>query len=240
MSEDAARAYVGELVERLRGLLGSDLAGAYLIGSLALGGYQPGRSDIDVAAVSRRELERDEKEAVVAACRHEALPCPARKLELVVYARELAPAFEVNLNTGAGEPLHAGFDPALEPSFWFVLDLAIARASSVVLVGPPASELLPVAPHGELVAAAREALAWFLENDPAADNLVLTACRTRRFLDEGVWSSKTDAGEWAVRRLPDPDVARAALALRRGEPGAELSRDAAAAFAQAHALPAAA
>jgi Domain of unknown function (DUF4111) len=67
---------------------------------------------------------------------------------------------------------------------------------------------------------------------------VLNAARSRRFLDEGVWSSKAEAGTWALDRLPERDVVEAALALRRRDPGAALSREAAAAFARAHALPA--
>jgi Domain of unknown function (DUF4111)/Nucleotidyltransferase domain len=236
VSEDTARAYVRELVRRLRSVLGDELVGAYLIGSLALGGYEPGRSDVDVAAVVERELSVEVKEAVVAACRHEALGCPARKLELVLYAQGRMPAFELNLNTGAGEPLHAGFDPSAEPAFWFVLDLAIAHANAEALAGPPPAEVLPGVARGELEAAVRESLQWFLAHDAPPDDLVLNAARTRRFLDEGVWSSKVEAGEWALRRLPDREVVEAALAIRRREPAAELSREAAATFARAIAL----
>jgi hypothetical protein len=238
VSEDAARAYVDELVSRLRAVLGEELVGVYLIGSLALGGYEPGRSDIDVAVVARAPLAVSSKEAVVAACRHEALPCPARKLELVVYALGRMPAFELNLNTGAGEPLHAGLDASTEPAFWFVLDIAIARASGVAVVGPPPAETLPEVPRDALEAAVRESSDWFSTHDAPADDLVLNAARTRRFLDEGVWSSKAEAGAWAIARLPDRGIVGAALALRRREPGAELSRAEAAAFARAHALPA--
>ena len=237
MSADAALAYADEVVRRLRGVLGDDLLGAYLIGSLALGGYEPGRSDVDLAAVTAGRLRAGEADAIVAACRHESLPCPARKLELVVYARERAPAFELNLNTGAAEPLHAGVDPAAEPSFWFVLDLAIARVAGVALLGPQAAELVAEPSRAAVVAAARASLEWFLASDAPPDDLVLNACRTRRFLDDGVWSSKVDAGGWALDRLPEREVVRAALALRRGEAGAELSRAAARAFAAAHAVP---
>lgn len=237
MSEDAARAYVRELVGRLRSVLGDELVGAYLIGSLALGGYEPGRSDVDAAAVVGRPLSVTEKEAVVGACRHEALPCPARKLELVLYARGRMPAFELNVNTGADEPLHAGFDASAEPAFWFVLDLAIARGSGETLAGPPPADVVPEMARGELEAAVRQSLDWFLSHEAAADDLVLNACRTRRLLDEGMWSSKPEAGEWALARLPDRGVVEAALALRRREPGVELPREAAAAFARAHALP---
>ena len=227
MSADAALAYADEVVRRLRGVLGDDLLGAYLIGSLALGGYEPGRSDVDLAAVAARRLRAGAADAIVAACRH----------ELVVYARERAPAFELNLNTGAAEPLHAGVDPAAEPSFWFVLDLAIALVAGVALLGPPAAELVAEPSRAAVVAAARASLGWFLASDAPPDDLVLNACRTRRFLDDGVWSSKVDAGGWALDRLPQREVVRAALALRRGESGAELSRAAARAFAAAHAVP---
>jgi hypothetical protein len=236
VSEAAARLYVDELVARLRGVLGDELVGVYLIGSLALGGYEPGRSDVDVAVVVDAPLPAAVKEAVVAACRHEALPCPARKLELVVYAVGRMRAFELNLNTGAGEPLHAGFDAGAEPSFWFVLDLAIARVSGVAVVGPPASDVIPAASRSELVDAVRESLAWQAESG-VPDDLVLNAARTRRFLEDGVWTSKKAAGAWALERLASPEVVAAALALRRRDPGAELTLAAARDWAAANAIP---
>src|SRR5215212_8544443 len=65
-------AYLDELVERARGLLGEDLVGVYLAGSAALGGYIHGRSDVDVAVAVRNPLARATKEELVAALRHEA------------------------------------------------------------------------------------------------------------------------------------------------------------------------
>lgn len=236
MSEDAARAYVRELVRRLRAVLGDELVGAYVIGSLALGGYEPGRSDVDVAAVVGRALSVEEKEAVVAACRHEALPCPARKLELVVSVSERLPDFELNLNTGEHEHL-VDFVPDRASAFWFAIDASIARVAGVPLLGPSADEVIPELPRTVVEQALQAAIRWQIDHGLPADDVVLNACRTRRFLDEGVWSSKAEAGEWALTRLPDRGVVEAALALRRREPGAELSPRAAAAFARAHALP---
>ena len=45
--------YHDELVARLRPTLGADLVGVYAGGSLALGGYDERRSDVDVAVVTR-------------------------------------------------------------------------------------------------------------------------------------------------------------------------------------------
>ena len=80
------RAYLDELVGRLRTVLGADLVGVYLGGSLALGGYDERRSDVDVAAVGHGALSDATKYAIVASLRHESLACPARGLELVAYS----------------------------------------------------------------------------------------------------------------------------------------------------------
>ena len=50
------RAYLDEVAARLQAVLGNELVGVYSGGSYALGGYQAGRSDLGVAAVTRRPL----------------------------------------------------------------------------------------------------------------------------------------------------------------------------------------
>src|SRR5690349_7544388 len=101
------RRYLDDLVDTARTVLGGDLAGAYAAGSVGLGAYQPGRSDVDVALVGAGPLTETAKRDLTARLRHEALPCPARGLELVAYQRTVAaagrpePGFEVELNTGA-------------------------------------------------------------------------------------------------------------------------------------------
>jgi hypothetical protein len=55
---------------------------------------------------------------------------------------------------------------------------------------------------------------------------VLNACRALRFAQEGVWSSKPQAGRWAIEHgLAEPEPLRDALAAWRGE--RSLDRDAA-------------
>src|SRR3712207_5452745 len=105
---------------------------AWVIGSGALGDFDSLRSDVDVQAVTATRLTRPELERLAATLSHDALPCPVRGLEFVLYAREdladpAGPAFQLNLNTGRGMTEHAGYDAAAEPRFWFTLDVAIAR-----------------------------------------------------------------------------------------------------------------
>jgi hypothetical protein len=187
--------YLDELVERARRLLGDDLVGVYLAGSAALGGYIHGRSDVDVAVVARRPLARAKKEELVAALRHETFPCPARGLELVVYAQG-RPLPELNLNTGERMAFLATFEPGTDSPHWFVLDRAIIGQRGLVLTGPPPDEaLVPPAEH-EILEALAVGLQWYRDRpEEPRDDAALNAVRSRAYLETGRWTSKAEAVE---------------------------------------------
>src|SRR5918997_1310968 len=112
----AVAEYLSELTLRLETHLERRLAGAWLVGSGALGDFDSLRSDVDVQAVCTTRLGRAELGRLVAALSHPALRCPVRGLEFVLYAREdlsdsHAPAFQLNLNTGPRMEHHVGYDP---------------------------------------------------------------------------------------------------------------------------------
>lgn len=218
--------YHGALVDRLRAILADDLVGVYAGGSFALGDYEPGRSDLDVAAVVRRPLERATKDAIVAALRHEALPCPARGLELVVYSKAavrtsaVAADFELNLNTGARMPFRADLEPG-EETHWFAIDRSLLATRGVALTGPPASDVFQLVPRPQLLRVLAEGVSWW-KRAPATGDAVLNACRSLHFAATGTWASKRAAGEWAAEAGWDPALVRDALAAR--EKGAVLDQ----------------
>ena len=194
--DSVVAAYLSELTARLEARLGERLVAAWVVGSGALGEFDPERSDIDVQAVSEQRLPRPELEALAAALSHRALPCPVRGLEFVLYARaDLddpgGPAFSLNLNTGPGMEHHEGYDPDAEPRFWFVLDVAIAREHSRPLVGPSPATFLPALPRELLVAAHRDSIAWYREHAP--ELAATTEARARAWETEGRWISKGEA-----------------------------------------------
>jgi Domain of unknown function (DUF4111)/Nucleotidyltransferase domain len=214
--------YLEDVVARLRAILGDELVGAYAGGSLALGGYDPGRSDIDIAVVCRGKLADETKLEIVSALRHEALPCPARGLELVVYPEsnvcEATPAagYELNLNTGRSMPFHLSLSPGDgEAEHWYGIDRAIVRDHGRVLFGPPPQPLFGTIPKRMLLDLLIESLRWH-ENAGVArgDDAVLNACRALRYAAEGVWSSKIEAGRWARGRVDDGALVSDALAAR--------------------------
>ncbi|MFG2054421.1 nucleotidyltransferase domain-containing protein [Micromonospora sp. NPDC048930] len=234
--DEEVRDYLAALVDTARAVLGDDLVGAYAAGSVGLGAYQPGRSDVDVALVVDRPVAGPAKRALVARLRHESLRCPARGLELVVYRREVAasgtpdPGFEVELNTGATMPFRATYDPADRPAadgrFWYALDRSILRQSGLALLGPPASEVFADPAPADLRRLLVTALDWWLalptpEGDapaPGTEDAVLGACRSLVRARTGTWLGKVDAGRWLVERGWHADLIGRAVAARRGGP----------------------
>jgi len=211
-------AYLAELAGRLREVLGDALLGVYAGGSYALGAYEPGRSDVDVTAVAAGPLDRATKHAIVASVRHEALPCPARGLELVVYPLATArgggpePRFELNVNTGEGMPFRVDEAPGGIEGFWFALDRAILREHGIPLLGPPPGELFAPLPRATVLGLLAESVRWHRDSDvPLGSDVVLNTARALRFEAEGTWVSKRDAGTW----LLDEAAARLDRAARR-------------------------
>jgi hypothetical protein len=183
--------YVSELVRVLQTRLGDRLVAVWQVGSSALGGFDPATSDVDVQAVAA-PLSRPELEAL--ASELSAVPCPVRGLEFVLYAEP--PAFQLNLNTGPGMDHHEGYDPAAEPRFWFVLDLAIARGHARPLVGPHPRELVSELPVREALI---ESLVWW--RDYGGPQASAAAARTWAYLETGRWLSKREAAIWLVDRV---------------------------------------
>jgi hypothetical protein len=210
--------YLALVSARVGAIFDGDLLGIYAGGSVALGAYEHGRSDVDVVAVSREGLSLERKRRLVDALRHEALPCPARGLELVVYAEAAVgepsdePGFELELNSGAEMPFHAAFDPSgANGRHWYVLDRAILARHGVTLVGPQPSALFADIPRELVLPALVESIRWFAAHDAPSSSAVLNACRALRYAAEDRWSSKADAGRWALEHLDDGELIAQAL-----------------------------
>ena len=183
--------YLDLITAALRDALGDALRAVYLTGSGAVGALRAG-SDLDVL-VAVEGADHAALEDVVRRCRHEAIPCPARKLELVVYELDVLatpgarPRWSLNLNTGADEH-HVGFDPRAEPPHWFVLDLAFARRHARSLAGPPAAELIGPVDDGTVRDAFAAMVDWYERDEPAGAGLA--RARAEHWLATGEFASK--------------------------------------------------
>jgi hypothetical protein len=215
-------AFGDRLTDALARLLGGDLVGAYFVGSVALGGFVPRESDLDVVAVCREALTPAQAESVASAVVEVSDACPARGVEFTLYRREVvrsppvAADFEVNANGGPRMPATVHLDAEQEPGFWYVLDRAIAHRSGLTISGPPASTVFADVPRVTLLEAMAESMAWHRAHERATLYSVLNACRAWRFAEEDVLGSKLEGAAWARGRWVDPAVIDAAVALRRG------------------------
>jgi hypothetical protein len=213
------RRYLEELASRVRAALGDALVGVYAGGSWALGDYEPGRSDLDVAAVARDRVGRSRSAAVAATLRHSVFPCPARGLEFVLYPESVvrAPAveagFDLNLNTGAEMEERIDFEPVSGEAHWFAIDRSILAQSGVALHGPPARDVFAAFSRERLFPVLAEALRRGGTGVPA----VLNACRTLRFAADAVWESKRGAAAWMLARGEERELVAAALRVRGGQ-----------------------
>ncbi|PZG02136.1 nucleotidyltransferase domain-containing protein [Micromonospora deserti] len=234
--DSTLRRYLADLAGAARAVLGDDLVGAYAAGSVGLDAYQPGRSDVDVALVCAEALDIEVRRQLVARLRHEALPCPARGLELVVYRRAVAgsgtpePGFEVELNTGRRMPfratLAAADRPVADGLFWYGLDRSILHQCGHALLGPPAAEMFADLSPADLRRLLLDALRWWLalpappgdEPAPGAEDAVLGACRSLVKVRHGVWLSKTAAGRRLVADGWPAELIGRAIAARAGGP----------------------
>jgi hypothetical protein len=211
--------YLATLAQRINATA-PPLVGIYLLGSAALGDFVRGRSDLDVAVVRNHPLDTGTKRRLASTVSHRLLPCPARRLELVVYraarlrAPVVDPAFELNLNTGAGERDHVSMDPGDEEPHWFILDIGMAREHARPLMGPPPGEVFGAVPRERILAAMITSIHWHASHDLEGVETVFSACRAWRFAEEGLWSSKGAAAQWASHRWNERGVIDQAIAAR--------------------------
>jgi hypothetical protein len=209
----------------LEAQLGTGLVGAWFVGSIALGGYVPGESDVDIVAVAPEGVAEDVKRAIADDLLELAPTCPARGLELTLYRLEVATSlpegadFEVNVNGGPRMPTSVHLDPRSEPGFWYVLDRAIAHRCGVAITGAPAREVFADAPRQTLLGAMVESMRWHRRHERATLYSVLNACRAWRYAAEGVLGSKLDGAAWARDRWRRPELVDAAVELRQGGGG---------------------
>src|SRR3954452_15050083 len=183
------RNYLDKLTSALAAALDGSLRAVYLTGSAAVDRYRAGDSDLDVL-VAAESASRDQLEQIVATCSHDVLPCPATKLELVVYeidelaAPHVPPRWSLNFDTG--EATHqVDWDPETQPSHWFVLDLAFAHRHAQPLVG---SAVIGEPEHEEIERAFEELLAWFEANEP--DALPVARMRAEHWSRTGTFMPK--------------------------------------------------
>jgi predicted nucleotidyltransferase len=210
---EPARSTLEALEAELRDLLGANLQGMYVYGSLAFGCYNPARSDIDVIVVTRRRL------AVETIGPLSALLRGFRTLEISFLSRpSLVPWRYPTL-------LDYHFSETSEVrdrlTTFLAGEIAPARARGVALVGPPPEEALPEVPASDYLDNIARDIRWARDRiDERPGYAVLNCCRALAYARTRAIYSKAEGAEWAVGELPERfrPLAEAALEAYRSDP----------------------
>lgn len=216
-----------ELAERCRQALGEDVSGIYLHGSLAMGGFNPASSDIDLLVVVQaspsveklRELTRLtlELHARLQAGRNvEYTVAEEKALQAVAY-----PTPAVYHYSSLHRPRYEA-DSSYLCAHYEDPDLAsqivVAYERGFTLYGRPLRERMPAASREVYVRSilqdvedAREAII------PNPMYVTLNLCRILLFMQQGHVASKKEGGEWGAAAMPEwQHVVQAALDVYTG------------------------
>jgi predicted nucleotidyltransferase len=229
---EAQRAYLVSLADALKELLADQLVGVYVHGSIALGGFHPKTSDIDVLGICTQSLSSDAKALVASSLL--GLAAPARGLEFSLLTGKAAqkPVRKVpfELHVALEPEVHVVDGATHEGDEDLVLAIEICRRAGIALYGPPPEETFAPIPEEWLLDMCDRELAWIqdhLSRTPA-ESAVLQACRAWRYAEERVLSSKVESGRWALGRgVPEGEIIEAALARKLGVDVAEVDQESA-------------
>lgn len=227
------RQQVTGFVDQIKQLLGSNLVGIYLHGSLSFGCFNPNRSDIDLLVVTKQlmsnQIKRSIADLLLATSNH---PSPI-EISFLTCA-QLQPwqhptPFDFHYSEAWREKTSSelidGRWQAWQPNNTTVIgdiDLAghitVINARGIVLTGAAVADVFPAVPPADyrdsILNDVESALAE-IEKNPVYT--VLNTCRTIGWLQDGKIRSKDTGGIWALHHLPSelqPTVRQALEAYR--------------------------
>ncbi|WP_309118987.1 aminoglycoside adenylyltransferase domain-containing protein [Paenibacillus sp.] len=228
---EAARIQVEAIVRSLRETLGAPLVGVYLHGSLAMGSFQPERSDLDLVAVYDGEVPAAAKAMIATEllglsgaphpielhiCKLADLhpwrhPCPFA----FHYSEGWRGSFEAALAEGGDGAVErppssaaldrlgalAAFAGALDPDL--AAHVRVVRERGVSLWGRPIAETFPAVPDADYRAAiVADVDVPFRDVSKQPVYYVLNWLRVLRFVADGAVLSKEEAGVWGMSAMP--------------------------------------
>jgi len=203
------------LLSEVRALIGEQLLGMYLNGSLSLGAFEPGSSDIDFLVITVEALTNEQVRALS--------DMHARLLTSGLgYATRLEGFYLPQAVLRHPTPANTSYPCSAQTKGLLLVELGsdwviqrhLVRESAIVLWGPSPQMLLDVVLPGELRAAVIEQVTGFWKQQlehpewlrPREEQAfaILTMCRALYTLAWGEVVSKQRAAAWAREALEAP------------------------------------
>ena len=205
---------LGKIVEGYKGILGENLVGIYLHGSLAFGCFTWEKSDIDFIAVVENEPTPFEKAKLIKLLLDIDGEAPPKGFEMSVVPRSVCERFVyptpyfLHFSNGHKQQYIDDLDGHIALLHGVDRDLAahftVIREVGKTLYGAPISEMFGnVPPHDYL-----DSILYDIENaetdildDPVY--VTLNLCRVMGYLDGAGVLSKLAGGQWGIQHFPE-------------------------------------
>ena len=223
------------LLTDVKAILGDYFVGLYLHGSLALGDFNPDRSDIDFLVVTTRKLAKKiipRVEKMHANIRQSGLKL-VEKMEGAYLTKNAIRRYKPD------NRLHLDYEDKLffarNDSNW-VINLHVIREHGIVIAGPEPKTLIGAVSPAKLGQAARDILVtWWAPMINNSDRMqsgpgypayaVDTMCRILYTLHHGEIVSKPTAARWALQKIERcwSDLVKQATTWKIGQPPVGIS-----------------
>lgn len=219
--------FLNTFVERTNERLGGNLVGIYLHGSLAMGCYYSGRSDVDLLVVIKEDLSKSEKRTLIEEYMEVERQFPPIKLEMSIVLEDVLEnfvhptPFVLHYSSLHKDRYHS--DPnyisgnSLDPDLAAHFTVTYKRGHC--LYGKAIKELFPLIPRDayldSILFDIKDAEVEITSNPVY---YILNMLRVLYFMEEGIVSSKKEAGEWGMHRMPSfRGIIEKSLSVYEGE-----------------------
>lgn len=213
------------LLSNLKTVLREKLVGLYLDGSLVIGDFEPGISDIDLVAALSDEISDDEFN--ILKDMHDQLVKNHKewydRIEVcyitVDALKKVRSSTSQIVNISPGEPIHR-----LESSKEWLMNWYLTREKSKILFGPSPKEIIEPISKEEFIQCVKDHTKswnkWIqnMRNPYAQSYAIFSLCRAYYTVKNGEQVSKKQAAYWTQQELPEwSAVIQNALLWRKGD-----------------------
>ena len=209
------KAQIDRLVDEVTSQLAGNLTGIYLHGSLAMGCFNPLRSDIDLLVVTRQRLKVARKRLLVESLlRESASPHPLEISFLQLW--DINPwQYPTPYELHYSEDWREKFTQPQSLDAWVQSDtkqqtdkdlaahITVIKDRGKCLWGEPIDQVFPEVPAEDFADSITSDLDWAMEKlDAIPVYAVLNACRIWGYFKEGKLFSKAEGARWALENVP--------------------------------------
>ena len=203
--------YVFTILGQVKERLGENFKGFYLHGSLAMDGFNPESSDIDVIVVTDDPITLENKKELaqyLLSVSGNPYPIEVHVLNIWQLRRWQHPSsYDFHYSELCRDRLENNADNYLNEADLKDTDLAahitILHRRGICLEGPPIEEIFPPISHSEYLSSIRadyEKCMAILEKNPLYS--VMKIMRAYWYIKVGTITTKQEAGEWGINTLP--------------------------------------